>query len=408
MNIEFNLFQTAGFASILLLLGRYLRNKIKFLEDFAIPPAVIGGFLFSLVNLFLREKNILIMDFDTGLQDFFMYLFFVSVGFGASILLLKKSGPTVIKFLAIAALLCLLQNTLAIFLAPLLGVNKALGLMTGSTPMTGGHGTAAAIAPMLQELGFARTETVAYASATFGLVMGSLLGGPLATRLIEKKHLMAKRKKYPGHLPGNIIEYGDFKLDGDRILNAFFALLISMFLGSYLTNFLNSLLANISDLARLPGYIGPMILAVIMRGISDHYSHKKKQDGFLPIKEIEIVGNVGLNIFLSMALMGLKLWELKELALPLLALLLAQTLLISFYVRFVTFNIMGKDYDAAVLAGGHMGFGMGATPNGVANMESICDEYEHSEKAFFVLPVVGGMFIDFVNILLILPFISLL
>lgn len=168
------------------------------------------------------------------------------------------------------------------------------------------------------------------------------------------------------------------------------------------------ILANISNLARLPGYIGPMILAVILRVISDNYSQKNKQNGFLPIREIEVLGNVGLNIFLSMALMRLKLWELKELALPLLVLLLAQTILILLYVRFLTFNLMGKDYDAAVLAGGHMGFGMGATPNGVANMESICDEYEYSKKVFFVLPVVGGMFIDFVNIFIILPFISLL
>lgn len=408
MSIEFDIFQTTGFASILLIIGKYLRDRFEFLENFAIPPAVIGGFIFSLLNLFFRQNKILIIDFDTTLQDFFMYLFFVSVGYGASILFLKKAGSKVFKFLLVATILVLSQNFLAIFLSDFINVDRSLALMTGSTAMTGGHGTAAAIAPMLEKAGFSKTETVAFAAATFGLVMGSLMGGPLATSLITKKHLMKKRPKYKGYKPSNIIEVGDYKLDQKNILHAFFAIFIVIFFGSYLTDFLNSIIANLSKIAKLPGYIGPMILAVVFRAFNDHYEHKKNREGFLPIKEIEVLGNASLNIFLAMALMGLKLWELKELALPLIILLLAQSLLMFIYARFVTFNFMGKNYDAAILAAGHTGFGMGATPNGVANMESVCEEYEYSETAFFILPVVGGMFIDFVNILTIIPFISLL
>lgn len=408
MSIEFNMFQTTGFACILLIIGNFLRQRIKFLENFAIPPAVIGGFLFSFINLFLRESDLLIINFDTNLQDLFMYMFFVSVGYGASILFLKKAGSKVFKFLIIATILVILQNSIALLLSGVVGVDRSLALMTGSTAMTGGHGTAAAIGPMLEKVGFPKTETVAFSAATFGLIMGSLMGGPMATRLISKRKLMKRKENYPGFKPSNIIEYGDYKLDQDLILRGFFAIFIAMFLGSYLTDFFNSLLAKISDVAKLPGYIGPMMVAVIIRALNDRREHKNDTEAFLQLKEIEIIGGVGLNIFLGMALMGLKLWELAELALPLIILLLAQTILMFIYARFVTFNFMGKDYDAAVLAAGHTGFGMGATPNGVANMESVCEEYEYSETAFFVLPVVGGMFIDFINILIIIPFISLL
>ncbi len=408
MSIEFNMFQTTGFACILLIVGNLLRNRIKFLENFAIPPAVIGGFLFSFINLLLRNNNILIINFDTGLQDLFMYLFFVSVGYGASVLFLKKAGSKVFKFLILATILVFLQNLIALILSNFVGVDRSLALMTGSTAMTGGHGTAAAIAPMLEKAGFPKTETVAFSAATFGLVAGSLMGGPMAAKLIERRRLMDKRVKYPGHKPSSIIEYGDFKLDQELILRGFFAIFIAIFLGSYLTDFLNSLLAKLSDIAKLPGYIGPMIVAVILRALNDKFENKKDREGFLDLKEIEVIGSVGLNIFLGMALMGLKLWELAELALPLVILLLAQSILMFAYARFITFNFMGKDYDAAILAAGHTGFGMGATPNGVANMESVCEEYEYSETAFFVLPVVGGMFIDFINILIIIPFISFL
>lgn len=337
-----------------------------------------------------------------------MYLFFVSVGYAASVIFLKKAGSKVFKFLIIATILVLLQNLVSLFFSNLLGVEKALGLMTGSTSMTGGHGTSAAIAPMLQRAGFPKTETVAYSAATFGLVMGSLMGGPLATSLISNKNLMQKKRKYHNHKSSSVIEIGDYKLDQELVLRGFFAIFIAIFFGSFLTDFLNFILSKISDIAKLPGYIGPMIVAVLLRAINDKLEERKHREGFLELKEIEVIGSIGLNIFLGMALMGLKLWELKELALPLIILLLAQTILMFIYARFVTFNVMGKDYDAAILAAGHTGFGMGATPNGVANMESVCEEYEFSETAFFVLPIVGGMFIDFINIITIIPFISIL
>ncbi|MGO1580550.1 MAG: sodium/glutamate symporter [Peptoniphilaceae bacterium] len=397
MKITLDMIQTIGFAVCLLLIGRVLRKKINFLEKFAIPAPVIGGFLFAIINLFFNLSGKVLIEFDTTLQSFFMVIFFTSVGFGASIQILKKAGPKVLIFLILAGTLCILQNGLALGLSNVVGIDKGLALMTGSTPMTGGHGTSAGIAPLVEKAGVVGAETVAYSAATFGLVAGSLMGGPLANKLIKGRNLLASRKKEDEvDLDESLLKSKEKLLNGDKILRAFFVILVAMFLGSYLTMLLNSIIKNFTDMAKFPSYIGPMILAILGRYISD------KGTNIVPIEEVDIVGNVGLNLFLGMALMNLKLWELIDLAKPLIILLLAQAILIALFAYFVTFKVMGSNYDAAVLAGGHCGFGMGATPNGVANMESICENYTYSKTAFFVLPIVGGMFIDFVNIFIII------
>lgn len=397
MVVEFNMVRTIGFAVVLLLFGRWLRGKVKFFRTFAIPAPVIGGFSFAIVNLIFRLTGFMEINFDTTLQSFFMIIFFTSIGFGASIKILKAAGPKVLIFLVVAGVLCVLQNALALGLAPIVGIDKGLALMTGSTPMTGGHGTSAGIAPLVEAAGITSAETVAYSSATFGLVMGSLMGGPLANRLILKNDLIAKRKhEEEMDVDDSLIKADAKMLDGDLIFRAFCIILVAMFLGTYISDFLNSIIARFTDMAKLPAYIGPMILGILARYFSDNGS------GFVPVEEVEIVGNVGLNFFLGMALMTLKLWELIDLAIPLIILLLAQTVLMAIYANFVTFKVMGSNYDAAVLAAGHCGFGMGATPNGVANMESVCEKFEYSRVAFFVLPIVGGMFIDFVNVFVII------
>ena len=401
MVVEFDMVRTIGFAVVLLLFGRLIRGKVKFFQTFAIPAPVIGGFSFAIVNLFLRQSGLEI-NFDTTLQSFFMVIFFTSIGFGASIKILKAAGPKVFLFLLIAGFLCVLQNTVALGLSGVVGIDKGLALMTGSTPMTGGHGTSGGIAPLVEASGVKGAETVAYSAATFGLVMGSLMGGPLANKLVTGKNLLLNRKEIDedDDLDESLLKTETRVLDGDRILKAFFVILIAMFLGSYISNFLNVLIQRISPIAKFPSYIGPMLLAIIARYISD------KGSEIVPVEEVEVVGNVGLNLFLGMALMTLKLWELIDLAIPLIVLLLAQTLLMAIYAYFVTFKLMGGNYDAAVLAGGHCGFGMGATPNGVANMESICEKFVYSKTAFFVLPIVGGMFIDFVNVFIISMFLA--
>lgn len=396
MTISMDMIQSIGLAVVLLLIGKALRKRVHFFERFCIPAPVIGGFLFAIITLILRLTGVLMFEFNDTLQKFFMTMFFTSVGFNASLKVLKKGGFKVITFLIVATILAILQNGVAVGLSGIVGVHPLLALMTGSTPMTGGHGTSAAFAPTVEALGIKGAEAVAYAAATFGLISGSSLGGPIANRLIIKHDLVSKRKRSGGSdVDESLIDSEGSLLDGDKIAMAFFQILIAMFIGTYVSK-----LIALTGFT-MPGYIGSMIVAAIMRNVSEAGAFKTPQD------EIGIVGDVALNLFLAMALMTLKLWELIDLAVPMFILLAAQVVLIYFYVNFVTFPLMGKDYDAAVITAGHVGFGLGATPNGIANMDSVCEKYEYSSVAFFVVSLVGALFIDFTNAMNIQTFISL-
>ncbi|MFC5281806.1 sodium/glutamate symporter [Arcanobacterium canis] len=405
MTIEFTMVQSIGFAVVLLLIGRFLRSHISFLERFAIPSPVIGGFLFALINLVFHYTQWVTITFDSTLQSFFMILFFTSIGFGASPMVLKKAGPKVAIFLSVAVGLVILQNLVALGLAPVLHVPGPIALMTGSTSMTGGHGTSAGIAPLVEAAGLKGAESVAYTAATFGLVVGSLIGGPIAARLIRSKNLADihdKDKKDYSFLRETM-----HPLDTERMTTGFIWLLVAMFAGSYITDAINHVIQGWTAMAQFPAYLGPMIFGVLARWLSDRRYARKGGVEIVAHQEIEVIGNVSLSLFLAMALMSVKLWDLGSLALPLVALLAAQTILAFLYVRFVTFKAMGSTYDAAVLLAGHAGFGMGATPNGVANMESVTRKFGPSPTAFFVLPVVGGMFIDFFNVFIITIFLTL-
>ena len=398
-NIKMDMIQTVGLAVIILILGRLLRKKVKFFETYCIPSPVVGGFLFAIINLILRETNLVIFEFDNTLQSFFMTLFFTSIGFNASWRLLKVGGRKVVMFLIMAVTLVVLQNVVAVGVGYLTGVDPLIALLTGSTAMTGGHGTAAAMAPIVEELGHTGAKSVAIAAATFGLIAGSSLGGPLANRLIKGKKLEVVAEKVDNEKVRNdefLFNNDVRKLDGENFAKAFFLILLSMFIGSYVSTFLNQFL-------NFPNYIGPMIVAAVLRNISDNTT---KFD--LHYEEVHILEDVSLNLFLGMAMISLKLWELGNVAGQLAVLLLAQALLAWIFIYFVTFRVMGRNYDAAVLSAGHVGFGLGATPNGIANMQSVCDKYKHSHIAFFVMPIVGALFIDFFNVAIISGFFSFL
>ena len=401
--LKMDMIQTISLSVILLIIGMRLRTKIKFFEKYCIPSPVIGGFLFSIIAFILKQTNIITIKFETTLQTFFMVMFFTSVGFNASLKVLKKGGKKVLIFLFLAIGLCFAQNVVAIFLSQLIGINPLLGLMTGSTPMTGGHGTSAAIAPTIEALGIKGAGTVAIASATFGLIAGSMMGGPIANKLILKHKLLGnetllhEKHDYNSDIDENVLKKPEPALNAERFSMAFFFILIAMGIGSYLSIFITKLLPAMN----FPIYIGPMIIAAIMRNISDN-----SEIFTAPTREISVLEDVSLNLFLAMALMSLKLWELIDLAIPMLILLVAQIVLIYLYLNFITFKAMGSDYDAAVIVSGHCGFGLGATPNGISNMKSVCEKYKYSKIAFFVVPVVGALFIDFANVSLITLFIS--
>lgn len=399
MNLSLDLVQTIAIAVLVLLLGKQLVKRIHFLEKYSIPAPVVGGFIFAILALGLRQGNILSFEFDTTLQDVAMTVFFTSVGFSASFGVLKKGGIKLILFLVATVTLVVLQNVLGVSLATLLDLDPLLGLATGSVPMTGGHATAGAFGPEIVEAGVVGADTVALAAATFGLVAGGFLGGPTANRLINKFNLSTRKDQLKTVDNAQIEEAAiteERPLVAGNFSTATFELLIAMGIGTVISGLIEG--TGIT----LPAYIGAMLAGVVIRNISDV---TKKYD--VPMTEIDILGGIALSLFLAMALMTLKLWELAELAIPMLIMVFAQVLLMFLFANFVTFKILGKDYDAAVLAAGHCGFGLGATPNGVANMEAVTANYGPSPTAFFVLPLVGAMFIDFANSFIITFFMNI-
>ncbi len=406
MTIQLNMIQSIGLAVIFLLLGKAIKNAIPVFSRYAIPSPVIGGLIFSIIHMIFRQNNIASFEFDTTLQTFFQIMFFCTVGFNASFKMHKIGGKQVLLFLLISTVFAVLQNALAVGLAGIVGIDPLLALLTASPALTGGHGTSAAVAPSIEALGYPQALTVALTAATFGLVAGSLLGSPMANRLIIKDNLLHK-KKLPSsnetEFDLSITQKNTPLLDTNKISMAFFQILIAMFLGTYLTDALNAFVSQWSTDINFPAYIGAMITAAVIRNISD-------ATGFIktPLEEIKVVEEVSLNLFLGMALITLKLWQLIDLALPMLLLLLAQCVMMYLYGIFVSYPLMGKNYDSAVMVAGLTGFAMGSTSNAMANMNSITEKYVYSRTAFFIVPIVGSLFIDFINIGIIQGFISFL
>ena len=395
MELNLNLYETMALVSIIFYLGKYIRKKFSILSKYCIPPSVVGGFIFSLVTLFLYQTNLAAINLDTSLQNLFMTTFFTSIGFTASFALLKQGGKKVITFLLLAILLVILQNIVGVSLATAFRLSPLLGLATGSIPMVGGHGTAGSFGPILEGLGVERATTVSVASATFGLIMGSILGGLVARNLILKHHLKAEKSNQKPEEAGGFNEENTNILSLKHMMNGACLLFIAMGLGSIVSKFI-----QMTSLT-FPSYIGAMLVAALIRNIADLRGKE------LVEKEIETICSLSLSFFLTMALMGLKLWQLFDLALPLIIMLIAQSILIALFASFITYKVMGKNYEAAVFASATCGFGMGATPNAIANMDELTNRFGFTPTPYFVVPLVGGLFIDFINSGIITIFINL-
>ncbi|MBU3159263.1 sodium/glutamate symporter [Clostridium frigoris] len=399
MALKLDMVQAASLAVVVLFIGQQIKNKLVFLNKYCIPAPVIGGLIFAIITLLLKVSNLLIFDMDITLQNLFMTVFFTTIGLTASLKLLKKGGKGVLIFLGISVILCILQDITGVTLAKIFGLNPLIGLSTASVPMVGGHGTAGAFGPIFEKAGAIGATTVALASATFGLVMGSIIGGPIGKRLIEKNNL-SYPLKMNSHTNDQMVETEESHekpLRHDNFMGAATQILLAMGLGTII-----SIVLEETGMT-FPSYIGAMFAAAILRNISDCTNAYNVHS-----EEIDIIGEVSLSLFLTMALMGLKLWQLSALALPLIVMLLAQSILTGLFCYFVTFNVMGRDYDAAVIVSGNCGFAMGATPNAMANMGAITTKYGISPKAFFIVPLVGSLFIDFCNAGVITTFINLL
>jgi ESS family glutamate:Na+ symporter len=405
--VRLDMIQTLALASLVLFIGYGVRRRVAVLDRYNIPAPVVGGFLFAAVALTLRLMGIVGFEFDATLQTPLMVAFFTTIGLGASLGLLKVGGPQVLLFWLLASVLAVLQNVVGVGLAGVLGVHPFLGLIAGSITMTGGHGTGAAFGKLMEDqYGFRAGVTLAMAAATFGLVSGGLIGGPIATALIRRNH--------PKHSPGAInpaaqaaaaqVDPLDEEIDTEpageaptayTLLKIISVILIAMWMGGLLSGVLGQYVT-------LPAYIGAMIVAAVLRNGADLTRVVKMEQ-----RVVDDLGTIALSLFLSMALMSLRLWELLDLALPMLIILVAQVTMMGTFAYLITYRVMGRDYDAAVMSGGHCGFGLGATPNAVANMESIVEKFGPAPRAFLVLPMVGAFFIDFTNALIITTFMNL-
>lgn len=405
-SLKFDMIQTVALAAVLLFVGYGIRRRIGFLDRFNIPAPVIGGFLFAALALALRQSGVFAFEFDTTLQTPFMVAFFTSIGLGASLGLLKKGGPQVVVFWVLASLLAVVQSGVGVGLASLLGIDPLLGLLAGSTTMTGGHGTGAAFGKLMEDqYQLAGAVPLAMAAATFGLVSGGLIGGPVGTRLMTTFGLRG-----PGTAgdPAVVAAAEAAPLDAEintepageaptaiGILRMLTVVLVCMALGGLLSGWLGQFVT-------LPGYIGAMLVAALLRNVGDGTKLLR-----LDMRTVDDLGTIALSLFLTMALMSLKLWELLALAVPLMIILTVQVTMMAAFAYFITFRMMGRDYDAAIMAGGHCGFGLGATPNAVANMRALVERYGAAPRAFLVLPMVGAFFIDFSNAMIITFYINL-
>lgn len=406
MEINLNMYQTLAAAVAVFFLGGFLKTKIKLLRKYCIPAPVIGGTIFSILNCILYTQGIWTYTQDTVMQNWCMMLFFTSIGYMASVSLIKKGGLLVIKMAVLVGILIVIQNLIGISLAQVFSENPLMGLADGSIPLVGGHGTSGSFGPVLESMGLSDATTIAFAAATFGLVAGSFIGGPIGELLIRRFRLTSSEgKEIDASLPGGKMgphpeteedeDAAANYLNMDNFMYAFGQLLLAMGLGTYVSQFF-------IDIGLVfPGYIGAMIVAAVIRNIAEG-------TGLYGIyqKESEVLGGMCLNIFLSCALMSLKLWQLADLAVPLMVTLLIQTAVIALFAYFVIFRVMGGNYEAAVMASGTCGFGMGATPNAMANMQAVCDKYSPSVKAYLLIPLVGSLFADFINSLVITVFIN--
>ena len=419
--IVVNPYYTLIAATLVLLLGRLLVAKIKLLQNFNIPEPVAGGLLMSFLIYLLYtvtglsfENGLtfgegISLNFDKGLQDSFMLFFFTSIGLSADLSRLKSGGIGLFIFLGIVALFIVVQNIVGIGLASAFGLEPIIGLVTGSITLTGGHGTAGAWGKVLeQDYHIQGATALGMASATFGLVLGGLIGGPVARRLVNKMGRKPLSEEAQKNNNDNDTEVGVFEQPEKQRLITSKSAIETMALFAACLSFSalmdsDTVKAFFPEKFNLPQFVWALFFGVFLRNLLTYVFKIKMFD-----RAIDVFGNASLSLFLGIALLNLKLWQLLDLALPMLVILAVQTFVMSTYAYFVTYRLMGKDYDAAVLAGGHCGFGLGATPTAVANMQSITDKFGPSHKAFLIVPMVGAFFVDFVNAFILTGFVYIL
>ena len=411
MNFTFNAYYTIIAAVIVLFIGKFLVNKIPFLRKYNIPEPVVGGLVAAFISTLAYNFWGHSITTSSELQTSFMLIFFTSIGLGANFYKLKEGGRSLFIFLFVVAFFIIIQDIVGISMATLLGIDPLIGLIAGSIALTGGHGTAGAWGEILQtKYAIEGATTIGMASATFGLVMGGLIGGPLAKFLINKHNLSSSDNEKNLALNDDkkvaaIEEFVPFGYPKNVRLITSNSAITTLGLFAACLAFADFMTAFSKGTSfELPTFVWALGSGVILRNILENVLKIRIFD-----RAIDVFGNASLSLYLAMALLSLKLWQLSSLAGPLVIILIAQVLTMIVYAYFVTFRVMGKDYDAAILTAGHCGFGLGATPTAVANMQAITNVHGHSYKAFLIVPLCGAFFVDLINasvIQLILKFIN--
>ncbi len=404
--MQLDMYQTMLVGILALLVGLFLNRKVSFFKKVCIPPPVTGGILFSLLSLALYSFFGIETTFDGTLKDICMMVFFTSVGYQSDLSVIKKGGRPLVIMIVLVAVLIILQNAASVGIACCLSLDPMVGMTAGSIPMSGGHGTAAGFNSMLEDLGVKGASSLTLAAATFGLLAGSLIGGPLSGLIIRRRGLdrEAAEEAAPVResqqtsdqpLTGS---HNNGKSDLRSYTKAVYELFVAIGLGTGVSKLLA--LTGIN----FPVYFGSLLAAMAIRNCSEQIESCPKVE----IDEIILLGGICLSLFLGMAMASLRLWELAELALPLLLMLSGQIVLIILYASFVAFPMLGRNYDAAVLVGGLCGFGLGATPNAMANMSAVCSKYRYAAMPFIIIPIIGAAFVDIINVSIITLFINIL
>ena len=377
---------TTAMAAVLLVLGYFIKRKVYFLEKYCIPAAVVGGFIFMLITWVGHMTGTFAFKFDTTLQSFFMLAFFTTVGLGASVELLKKGGKLLIIYWLVSAFVSIVQNIIGVGLSGVVGLEKAYSLLCSAITMIGGHGAGAAYGLTFEEMGYPSGQLVGAAAATFGLISSVMVGGPVARRLIEKYSL---RPDPSENLDTSITEInvgtGESLSDLDIMKNVT-AILVAMAIGTIVSEWIGKLI----DMS-FPTYVGAMFVAMILRNVNEKTAWYK-----FDFSLVDKIGNVTLGLYLSIAMMTLKMWELMGLAGPMLVILAGQVLFLVLFAYFVVFRILGSNYDAAVMCAGLLGHGLGATPTAIVNLSAVNDRYGMSRKAMMIVPIVGAFLVDII------------
>ena len=406
--VALDMYQTAGVGVLALLLGMFFTRTLPFLKRFCIPAPVSGGIVISLLTLAAYSILGVEFSFDGTIRDISMMLFFTSVGFQSDMSAIKKGGRTLVVMVLLVAVLIVFQNLISVGIARAMGLDPLVGMASGSIPMSGGHGTSGGFSPLLESMGLTGASSITMACATFGLVAGSMIGGPLAELLIRKKGLASESLSTDvvtglegsEASPESKVERPQSGEKSFREYSkAVYLLVLAMALGTCLSKLLA--LTGIT----FPTYFGSLIAACLIRNVCGAFPKTSERLG---IEKIVSLGDIALSLFLGIAMSSLKLWELAGLAIPLCVILFAQVVFIALFAAFVAFRSLGKDYDAAVLVSGLCGFGLGATPNAMANMSAVCFKYRYAVNPFIIVPIIGAMFVDIINTGLVTVFLNLI